>query len=306
MLELRGLEVFREVVRCGSFSIAGAALGLTQPGVSRQISALERQCGHRLLNRSARGVALTTAGEVLLGHADAVVGRVTIAEHDLDRLAAGDDGSLRIGTHPSAAVHLVPTAVAAFRIEHPQVTLSLAEVDSTDAPRSVRTGEIDLAVISTTRADDLDWSDLTRHLICSDEWCLLLPSAHPLAAADRIRVDDLDGEIFIEGTSTRAPLAELFQRNGLEPSVRFRCDEWLGRQGLVAAGVGLTLVPRLAAPSLVEGVVLRTLTGAHTRRKVYAAVHEARGREPVIRSLITNLDRAAPHSSWTRPDIVSA
>src|SRR5438477_408020 len=181
MLDSRRLEVFHQVAQQRSFSAAGDHLGLTQSGVSRQIAALEAELGQRLLTRSARRVELTEAGRLLLSHAEAVLGRLTVAERQLQTLAAGEAGTLRLAAHPSAAVWLMPSAIGRLARRRPAADLSLVECDSWESPRSIRAGEIDLAVVSVEATPhNSDWEDLSHHHLLDDEWCLLIPAGHRL------------------------------------------------------------------------------------------------------------------------------
>src|SRR3954451_20663797 len=125
MLDVRRLRVLREVAGQGSFSAAAEALSYTQSAVSQQIAALEREAGARLVERSARGVRLTDAGRVLVGHADAVLARLADAEQELEAISGVRGGRLRLAAFPSACATLMPLLVARFRERHPGVELSL-------------------------------------------------------------------------------------------------------------------------------------------------------------------------------------
>jgi DNA-binding transcriptional LysR family regulator len=294
MLDSRRLEVFREVAERRSFSAAGDHLVLTQSGVSRQIAALEAELGVQLLERSARAVSLTPAGELLLAHAQAILGRIAVAEGQLDNLAAGETGPLRLAAHPSAAVWLMPRAIGQLARKRPAVDLSLMESDSQESPRAVRAGEIDLAVVSVEASQqDDDWDELNREHLLEDEWCLLVPADHRLARAKRLRIADLANEALIDSSVTAQPTRDLCAQAGFEPRVRFRCEEWLGRQGLVAAGVGVTLIPRLALAAVRRNLAIRPLGDVIPRRNVYAVHHESASANPLISAMLAELHRAA-------------
>src|ERR671929_913537 len=125
MLDVRRMRVLREVARRGSFSAAAEALSFTQSAVSQQIAALEREAGAVLVERSARGVRLTEAGEAVVRHTDAILARLAEAEAELEAIAGLRGGRLRMAAFESAAATLMPLAIAAFRAEHPGVELSL-------------------------------------------------------------------------------------------------------------------------------------------------------------------------------------
>src|SRR3954466_15936209 len=132
VLDAARLRVFREVVRRGSLSAAAEALSFTQPAVSRQIAALEREAGAQLLERTPRGIRLTEAGRVLLGHAEAILDRMAIAHAQVESVVSLTGGRLRIGSFQTANVTLVPRAIAAFARAHPHVELSLVEATTLD------------------------------------------------------------------------------------------------------------------------------------------------------------------------------
>ena len=133
MLDVRRLRVLREVAATGSFSAAAEALAFTQPAVSRQIATLEAEAGARLVERGARGIRLTPAGELLLEHAEVILDRLAAAEHQLDALSGLDGGRLRLGAFPTANATLIPLALTAFYAEYPSVCLSLTECTTGEA-----------------------------------------------------------------------------------------------------------------------------------------------------------------------------
>src|SRR5919201_2201559 len=127
------LNVFREVVQRGSLSAAAEALSFTQPAVSRQIAALEREAGAQLLERTPRGIRLTEPGRVLLEHAEAILDRMATARAQVESVASLAAGRLRIGAFQTANATIVPRAIAAFATAHPRVELSLVEAGAPQA-----------------------------------------------------------------------------------------------------------------------------------------------------------------------------
>src|SRR5256714_15422975 len=140
MLDVKRLKVLREVARTGSFSAAAEELGYTQPAISQQISALEREAGTRLLQRGARGVTLTDAGRSLVDHSDAILARLAAAEEELEAIAGLRGGRLRLASFPTAGATLVPLAIAIFSKRHPDVGLSLVEAEAQDFLPALRAG----------------------------------------------------------------------------------------------------------------------------------------------------------------------
>src|SRR5215210_5747729 len=147
MLDVRRMKVLREVAAHGSFSAAADALAYTQSAVSQQIATLEREAGTVLVDRSARGVSLTDAGEALVRHADAILTRLTDAEAELEAIAGLRGGRLRIASFSTAGSALVPKAISLFSQRHPGIELSLVEADPEESLPKLKSGEIDLALI---------------------------------------------------------------------------------------------------------------------------------------------------------------
>src|SRR3954468_18632727 len=156
MFDSTRLRVFREVVERGSFSAAAEALSFTQPAVSRQIATLEREAGTQLLQRMPRGIRLTEAGRILLGHTEAILGRMVAAQTQIDAVARLEAGRLRIGSFSTANATVVPRAIAAFSREHPEVGLSLTEGTSSSLIPRLRAGELDVALATDPPEHELE------------------------------------------------------------------------------------------------------------------------------------------------------
>jgi DNA-binding transcriptional LysR family regulator len=293
MFDAARLRVFREVVRRGSLSAAAEALSFTQPAVSRQIAALEREAGARLLERTPRGIRLTEPGRVLLGHAEAILDRMAIARAQLESVSSLTGGRLRIGSFQTANATIVPRAIAAFARQHARVELSLVEATTPDAIARLRAGEIDVAVV--THVPELEGADMEIVDLVDDEIFVALPAGHALAHKPKLRLRDLRDETWIEapGGPAQPPLRSAALASGFEPRIRFGAEQWLSKQGLVAAGVGVTLIPALAVATVREDIVLRSLGPDAPRRRVVAALpvgYRAPAVEPFIALLKAEAD----------------
>src|SRR4051794_39768967 len=182
MLDVRRLQVLRTVAHTGSFSAAADALSFTQPAISRQIATLETEAGAQLVERLARGIRLTPAGELLVEHADAILDRLAVAEAQLEAVATLAGGRLRIGAFPTANSTLVPLAIKAFSGVHPDVELRLEEDVSHELLDRLRGGELDLAVVSDHQPGAADaHEDITLEPLMDDPLHVALPLGHPLA-----------------------------------------------------------------------------------------------------------------------------
>ena len=264
MLDVKRLRVLREVAAHGSFSAAADALAYTQSAVSQQIAALEREAGTVLVDRSARGVKLTDAGEALVRHADAILARLADAEAELEAIAGLRGGRLRMVAFPSAGATLAPRAVAAFRERPPAVELSLVPGEPADGIAALKAGEADIALLIESGFETCHDPALERTPIMEDPMYALLPAGHPLAERRRLRLDDLREENWISGPpAATCPDSEILlracQSAGFEPRIAFPSDDYLAIQGFVAAGMGVSLVPDLALLAVRDDVVVRAL-----------------------------------------------
>jgi DNA-binding transcriptional LysR family regulator len=272
MFDATRLRVFREVAHRGSISAAADALSFTQPAVSRQIATLEREAGAQLLERLPRGIRLTEAGRVLLGHAEAILDRMTAAHTQVDAVTRLEAGRLRIGAFATANATIVPRAIAAFTEKHPGVELSLVEAVSAELIPRLRAGELDVALATDPSENNVD--ELEVYDIVEDPLLVALPLGHPFAHKPKLRLVDLREETWIEGghAGCRRPLLRACAAAGFEPHIRFGSEQWLGKQGLVAAGVGVTLIPSLALATVRDDIALRSLAPDAPTRRVVALV----------------------------------
>lgn len=246
--------MFREVARAGSLAGAARALGWTQPAVSQQVKRLEAEAGTPLVVRDGRGVALTQAGQVLLGHAEGVADRLAAAEQELAALTGLASGTVRLAAFPTAAAVLLPPALAALRERAPALQVRFDELEPAEAEAAVRAGEADLAVVFRHEDDDDDVpGDLLREPL----------ARHPVHAVvhadDRLptALADLRDRLWIAGcVRCRSHLLRCARRAGFSPDVRHATDDHVVVQRLVAAGLGVALLPTWAfAASSQPGVV---------------------------------------------------
>ncbi|SEG85284.1 DNA-binding transcriptional regulator, LysR family [Actinacidiphila yanglinensis] len=256
-LTLTGLRVMLEVAQRGSFTAAAEALGYTQSAVSRQIIAMEAAVGTPLFERHARGVRPTLSGEALLRHARRMIAHAEAAELEIaglrDRLA----GRLTVGAYPTAAAVLVPRAIARLHKAHPALTVSLWEAGSPAQLRRVRAGRLEVAVLAIGEGlPDYDVSGLRVEVVRTGRGIgVAVPVAHPLASRDEVHIDDLAREAWIVGAGEESGGPQFGAWPTLEaPRVAYRTDSWQTRVGLVAAGLGVSVMPGLAADTVPRGV----------------------------------------------------
>jgi DNA-binding transcriptional LysR family regulator len=282
------LRVFLEVARHGSFTGAARTLGWTQSAVSRQVAALEAALdGGPLFDRLPRGVALTEAGRLLVPYAETVTGALHDARRELGALREAAGTRLRFGAFATADAALVPHALALFRARHPRVRVTREEGLTPALLEMLTAGQLDLAIVSTTGRAPLESYDL--HPLLDEQLYVAVPAGHPLFGHEgpvRLsRFADADwicGSPRPEGTLLDAAL-----RQGFSPRVAHVVGEWTAKQGYVAAGLGVTLVPALAAASVRPDIaLLRILDEGAPARAVYAAALRGRSLTPAASAFL--------------------
>jgi DNA-binding transcriptional LysR family regulator len=296
MLNVARLKVLDEVARRGSFSAAADALDYTQSAISQQIATLESEAGMTLLQRHPRGVSLTAAGQTLVGHAEGILARLESAEAALGAIAGLRGGRLRIASFPTAGATLMPLAIATFRARHPDVELTLAEGEPEQIAPRLRAGELDLALLFEF-GDSAGTDELRRVELLEDPLYLALPREHKLTTKRKLRLEDLRGEAWVQ-TSSSSPCARQVVRSchtaGFEPNVAFESDDYQTVQGLVAAGVGVALIPELALNPVVRAdIAIRALSPHPPVRQVVAATPAGARLLPAAPAMLSALFEAA-------------
>ena len=275
MLSVQRLKVLREVIGQGSFSEAASALNYTQSAVSQAIARLEAEAGVPLLERDRRGVRPTTAGERLNEHAGRILAQLDAAEAELGAIAGVAGGELRIASFPTAGATLMPLAIASFRSSHPDVALSLVEGEPEELTPRLRSGEFDLGLIFEFEGTGELGPGLRSAPLFEDPMLLALPKGHRLARKDRIKLDELAEDPWVQTSDASAcarHVVRICRAAGFEPQVSFASDDYLTVQGLVAAGVGVALIPQLALQQTVGyDIAVRELHPAGPVRHVVAA-----------------------------------
>ncbi len=290
MLNFSRLNVFREVVAQGSFSEAANVLSYSQSAVSQAIATLEGEVGVPLIERSRGGARPTAAGAALAGHVSGILARMETAEAEIEAIAAGRGGRLRTASFPTAGATLMPQAIAGFRSSHPGVGLTLAEGEPEEIAPRLRAGEFDLVLLFEFEGvGERLGAGIRRFELLDDPLHLALRHDHPLAARKQLRLEDLREESWIQ-TSVSSPCARHVVRSchaaGFEPSVSFESDDYQTVQGLVAAGVGVALIPQLALTTIRDDIRVRALHPRSPVRKVLAATPRAAAVTPAVATML--------------------
>lgn len=288
-MDPRRLLTFRAVAHERSFSAAARSLSLTQPAVSQQVAALERELGARLLDREPGGLRLTPAGEVLLAHADAVAERLELARAQLAELAS--DTRLRIGAFPSALAALVPTAIARLRATTPGAEATAEEGATVELAEHVRRGRLHLAVgFQDASQPRREHSGTERRDLLREPFLVAVWPGHPLARRKRIPLAALAEEPWV-APSDSGMIAAACRAAGFTMRLTMISRDPLANRALVARGLAVSLVPRLLAGEF-AGTELRPLAGPGPERDVYALLPPG-GRHRLLGPALDALAEAA-------------
>lgn len=275
MLDIRKLRLLRELSHRGTIAAVAAALTYTPSAVSQQLSALEREAGVPLLERTGRTVRLTPAATTLVEHTESILEILHRASADLADAATSLSGTLRIGTFPTAVPTITTPAVVTLSTDHPSLNLLVSELDPAKMADALRSDSLDLALIQ-----EYDHVPLAREPGIGRE--PLMEEAVHLAALDAISLHDSHEAPWIAGTPgtlCHTLTIRACEADGFTPYIRHHADDFGAVLALVAAGQGVALVPDLAARNPPDGVVL---TPQGIRRRTYLAYRRGTRSHPGI------------------------
>ena len=295
-MELRQLVAFKEVATHASFTAAATHLHLTQSAVSQQIKALEDECGVTLFDRSGRLVRLTNAGQVLLTHVERILAQVENARVEMAEMAGGARGRCRLAALPSVAAYILPRALATFQRRYPAVEVQLMESVQSQLLEWVQQGIVDFSIVALPVHDP----HLQSMPLLHDEFVLVVPQDHAFASRHIVRLAELAAERFIfypRGAGGREQFIEACRQAGFEPQVAFESEDRETMLGLVAAGVGVTFLPRIIAQhTRVDGPVTVDIIEPRLRREVGVVWRRNRYLPQSARNLITLLEEVVRNS----------
>jgi DNA-binding transcriptional LysR family regulator len=275
-LDLRHLLTLRAIADEGSFKAAARALGYTPSAVSQQIASLERVVGTQLIAREhgRQAFGVTEAGAILLGHLAAIEARLGAAKADIDALADGATGALRVGAYESVGARLLPELMARFQERCPATRVEVEEaLSDLDHLRSLERGTLDVAFSLLP----LPPGPFHARAVLRDPWVLVVQAGSRLAAAPRPTLD-LESVGRLPLVTFRAPRSiddalDRFREAGVEPNVVLRSDYNDAVQEFAAAGRGVALMPRLAVNARDERTAIVELDGLIPPREIALAWH---------------------------------
>jgi DNA-binding transcriptional LysR family regulator len=313
MLDVRRLRLLRELALRGTITAVADALAFTPSAVSQQLSALEREAGVPLLERSGRRVVLTPAGQNLARHAETVLEQLERAAAELAGARRGLSGPLRIGTFPSAGRTIIPAALAALAREHPGLEPMISEIDPAGVADALRAGELEVALIHEYDfAASRQEPGLAAVDLCTEAMYLASSAPAPGEAAAGAdgpgtgtigRWHDAPWITATPGTMCRQMTIRACQAAGFTPHVRHQVDDFGATLALVAAGQGVALVPQLGADSPPPGV---TLTRVPLARRTRIACRRGATAHPAIAAVTAALHSAVPPGLRVNPEAARA
>ncbi|NLT27132.1 MAG: LysR family transcriptional regulator [Microbacteriaceae bacterium] len=297
------------VLRTGSFAGAARELGYTGSAVSQQIAALERETGLQLFDRDARGIRPTAIADQLQASAHDVFAAIASFDERVRSLGEGGSGLVRLGSFPTASRQFVPSALAEFVRSRPGVELELDEGEPDDlVPRLVER-EIDLALAYQYDLVPASWPrSLTRLPLLSEQLVAFVPPGHP-ASGRGIELAELADETWIatrDGSHCAQALERACATAGFEPRIRYRSNNYSVVASFVRSGLGVAVIPALAALSLSDGETdTAEIVDLGVRRHVSMLVDRQRG-NPAVAALVDALVQIARRTAARAPGIALA
>ena len=296
MLDMRRLRVLHAIAAHGTVSAAARALGYTAPALSQQLAALERDVGLTLTERKGRGIALTSAADMLVGHTEVLLTQLAAAEADVAGFRDQIAGHVSVAAFPSAAAAMLPAAWSALRRDAPHVRIELIELEPEESLPQVLRGELDIAV-----AHDYDnlprplAATFERRALRSDPVVIAVHADHAAANAEITELADFAADTFLApklDTSCAEMTVRACATAGFVPQVAARASDFQVLLSLVDAGIGVALVPMLTARRLPDRVRL-----IHPRlpitRSIFTISRRGGDRKPAVRLVLDALSVSA-------------
>jgi DNA-binding transcriptional LysR family regulator len=297
-LDLHSIRIVRAIAEHGTISAAARALGYSQPAISQHLRRSEARLGTPLVIRSGRGVRLSEAGHVVARHAVAITSALDAASGDLAELVGLAAGTVRVAAFPTASSTLVPRLLASMRQRHPGITVGYVEAEPPEAIAMLRDGAVDLAITFAypgDRADPHRPADVSLESVplFTEPVVLALPDRHALANRDQVALADLADERWIAGCPLcRGHLLAACEAVGVAPNIELETDNAIAVLTLVAAGLGVALLPQLALATapVPPGATVRSTTPS-SDRSIQLVVQNGSRRVPSIAATIELLER---------------
>ncbi|MEU4107571.1 LysR substrate-binding domain-containing protein [Streptomyces sp. NPDC048208] len=301
MIEARRLHILRAVADHRTVTAAAAALYLTPSAVSQQLTALEQETGHRLVERGAKGVRLTPAGEILLSHTNAVLAQLERAEAELAAYGKGEAGTVTVAAFATGIAQVVAPALARLGRSAPGIGIRVQDAEGDASLRMLLDRQVDVAVAVEYRgAPPADDPRLTHLPLYAEPFDAVVPVGHrladdaevPLAELSELSKDPWIGPY--PGNPCHDVVVLACESAGFQPRLEHSSDDFRAVVALASADAGVALVPRSALRGMdLTGVVVRPVDGVAPTRRVFAAVRRGAEGHPLIRPVLEALGQAA-------------
>lgn len=297
-LDLHSIRIVRAIAEHGTISAAARALGYSQPAISQHLRRSEARLGTPLVIRSGRGVRLSEAGQVVARHAVAITSALDAASGDLAELVGLAAGTVRVAAFPTASSTLVPRLLASMRQRHPGITVGYVEAEPPEAIAMLRDGAVDLAITFAypgDRSDPHRPADVSLESVplFTEPVVLAIPDRHALADRHQVALADLAEERWIAGCPLcRGHLLAACEAVGVTPNIELETDNAIAVLTLVAAGLGVALLPQLALATapVPQGATVRSTTPS-SDRSIQLVVQNGSRRVPSIAATIELLEQ---------------
>lgn len=289
-MEIRHLQSFVAVAEEGSISSASRRCHVSQPALSQQMQALEDELGEPLLHRRPRGVELTPAGELLLAHARAMLAQADRLREEFQERRELEAGVLAFGIIPTLAPYLLPRFLGTFRKAHPGIAITVGEDRTEQLVPKVASGEIEFAILSGVETEQLKHGSLQLRELFREPLLLATPRSHPLALRKTLpRQNEVNPAELIHLCHGHC-LAERTHRMWRGGNPGLLCDQIATAVAMVSAGLGVTIVPKLAAGDINRpDVVCRPFAGKGLHRVVHLLKRRTGRLSPAAERLLSHL-----------------
>lgn len=305
-VDWRKLRLLYELDRRGTIAATAEAMYLTPSAVSQQLAGLSRDIGVPLLERRGRTVVLTGQARVLLAHAEDMRELAERTRAALDAWADGSVGHVRVGALSTGIAALVGPAIVRLRAERPGLTIRVSEQEPDEALGLLDAGELEIAVtVDYPGAPSREDARYRRVDLIADVMDAVVPAGHPLAGRSSIGLAELACDVWVGAAASDACghiVTGICAAAGFSPDVQHYCREWDAVAALVAAGVGVALIPRSAQPLRPGGLAVLPVAGAPATRLLFALVRAGTELDPGTRAALDALSAVAA----ARPDGIIA
>ena len=293
-LDPRSLLIFRHMGHSGSVTATAQALGWTQPAVSRHIRKIESLIGVQLIERAGRGMVLTSAGQSLLTHADTVHSALDSANRAMTDLVRLSTGSVRVAAFPSATASFLGPAIKSLTEAYPGIDIHIEELEPPEAIRKLELGQVDVAVVFEYREQPEFPSRFRVLKLVSDEMVAVLSEGHHFAERATVALGDLRNERWIAGCARcREFLVQRAAADGFVPRVHHVTDDYVAVQALVAEGIAVAMLPRMALRVYMHPRVRAVPFGDNLTRGVFAVRRATTVGIPAVTAFEKHLAEAA-------------